>query len=374
MIDTRVFGQNLIQRGYQFYSGVPCSFLKSLINYTIDHCQYLGAANEGEAVAIASGASVGGKKAVVLMQNSGLTNAVSPLTSLNYPFQIPLLGFVSLRGEPGLKDELQHELMGKVTIRFLSLMQIKWDFLSSETEEAIEQLQQADQCIKQNQPFFFVVRKGTIAPYELQTKCRKTRDHERPSRFEALQTIYACKQENDLLIATTGKTGRELYSLADDRNHLYMVGSMGCVSTFSMGLAFSQPHLNVVAIDGDGSLLMRMGSLATIGSYASANLLHILLDNQSYDSTGGQETVSDHVDFVRIAAACGYRHAVHVNNLAELAAAIRQWQQKKELTFLHLHIRAGSQPNLPRPHIKPVEVKERLQAFLAERKRQNEES
>lgn len=374
MIDTSVFGQLLKQRGYQFYSGVPCSFLQHLINYTIDHCHYLGAANEGEAVAIASGASVGGKKAVVLMQNSGLTNAVSPLTSLNHPFRIPILGFVSLRGESGLKDEPQHELMGRVTTQFLSLMQIKWTFLSSETEKAKQQLHQADQWIKQNQPFFFVVRKGTFAPYELQTKCTHIKNDKRPSRFEALQTIYTCKQENDLLIATTGKTGRELYSLADDRNHLYMVGSMGCVSTFSMGLAISQPQKNVFVIDGDGSLLMRMGSLATIGSYSSSNLLHILLDNQSYDSTGGQQTVSDHVDFVQIASACGYRQAVQVHSLVELADAIKCWRQKKELTFLHLCIRAGSQSNLPRPRIKPVEVKKRLQAFLAERTIQNEKS
>lgn len=372
MIDTKMFGQQLEQLGYQFYAGVPCSFLKDVINYSIDQGHYLGAANEGEAVAVASGAAVGGKKAVVLMQNSGLTNAVSPLTSLNHPFRIPILGFVSLRGEPGLQDEPQHELMGQATTQLLSLMRVKWAFLSKETEEARRQLQQADWWIQQNQAFFFVVRKGTFAPYELQSKSAHTACINRPSRFEALEAIYTCKQENDLLVATTGKTGRELYSLADDRNHLYMVGSMGCVSTFAMGLAHSQPRLNVFAIDGDGSLLMRMGSLATIGAYSLANLLHILLDNHSYDSTGGQETVSAHIDFVQMATACGYRHAVKVHHLAELAAAIRQWRQKKELTFLHLPIRTGSRPHLPRPHVKPVAVKERLQAFLAERKRQNE--
>jgi phosphonopyruvate decarboxylase len=99
MINTRIFGAELQKAGFTFFSGVPCSYLKSLINYAINNCEYVAAANEGDAVAIASGAFVGGKKAVVLMQNSGLTNAISPLSSLTYPFRIPLLGFVSLRGE-----------------------------------------------------------------------------------------------------------------------------------------------------------------------------------------------------------------------------------------------------------------------------------
>jgi sulfopyruvate decarboxylase TPP-binding subunit len=112
MLDTKAFGEELKKLGFSFYSGVPCSFLNNLINYAINKCKYVAAANEGDAVAIASGVWLTGRKSVVLMQNSGLTNAVSPLVSLNYPFQIPVLGFVSLRGEPGAHDEPQHELMG----------------------------------------------------------------------------------------------------------------------------------------------------------------------------------------------------------------------------------------------------------------------
>ncbi|HMG94091.1 MAG TPA: thiamine pyrophosphate-binding protein, partial [Chryseolinea sp.] len=137
MINTTTFGDELKRMGFEFYSGVPCSFLKSLINYAINECDYVMAANEGDAVAIASGAKLGGKKSVVLMQNSGLTNATSPLTSLNYTFKLPVLGFVSLRGEPGLKDEPQHELMGQITEKMLSLMEVKWAYLSGEIEEVL---------------------------------------------------------------------------------------------------------------------------------------------------------------------------------------------------------------------------------------------
>jgi phosphonopyruvate decarboxylase len=79
MLHTKAFGEELQKLGFSFYSGVPCSFLKNLINYAINECEYVGAANEGDAVAISAGAFLAGKKAVVLMQNSGLTNAVSPL-------------------------------------------------------------------------------------------------------------------------------------------------------------------------------------------------------------------------------------------------------------------------------------------------------
>ena len=111
MIDTQKFGEELKNIGYDFYSGVPCSFLKDLINYAINNCEYVMAANEGDAVATCAGAQIAGRKTVVLMQNSGLGNAVSPLTSLNQIFKIPVLGFVSLRGEPGVADEPQHDLM-----------------------------------------------------------------------------------------------------------------------------------------------------------------------------------------------------------------------------------------------------------------------
>ncbi len=153
--------------GFDFYAGVPCSFLKALINYAINECDYVMAANEGDAVAVASGARLGGKKAVVLMQNSGLTNATSPLTSLNFTFKLPVLGFVSLRGEPGVKDEPQHELMGQITEKMLTLMKVEWAYLSDDASEASKQLQHANAHIEEGRTFFFVVKKGTFADVKL---------------------------------------------------------------------------------------------------------------------------------------------------------------------------------------------------------------
>ncbi|MBJ9990570.1 phosphonopyruvate decarboxylase [Paenibacillus sp. S28] len=373
-MDTKIFGEELRKLGFTFFSGVPCSYLKSLINYSINEFDYVAAANEGDAVAIASAAYIGGQKSVVLMQNSGLTNAVSPLTSLIYPFRIPLLGFVSLRGEPGVPDEPQHELMGKITTNLLELMDVEWQYLSGDLEEAKKQLIQANEQISRNRPFFFVVKKGTFDAEPLkkqQNSIRSNRilrcahkDNQMPARHEALAVINSVKDGDTIQLATTGKTGRELYEIEDASNNLYMVGSMGCVSSFGLGLSLSQPGKNIVVIDGDGSLLMRMGSLATNGYYSPNNMIHILLDNNAHESTGGQSTVSHNIDFVNIAASCGYTRAIHVHNLEELKASLQEWKKIKGLTFLYMKISMQSKDQLARPSIKPHEVKERLERFI----------
>lgn len=374
MIDTSLFGEELKSLGFDFYSGVPCSYLKNLINFAINDCDYVMATNEGEAVAIAAGAFLGGRKSVVLMQNSGLTNATSPLISLNFPFQIPVLGFVSLRGEPGFPDEPQHELMGQITADMLTVMGIKWDYLSFNYAEAKRQLQVANQCIENDESYFFIVKKDTFSYVMLRDQKmkksathllrNKVKDDALPSRFEALNVINSLKDKNTIQLATTGKTGRELYELEDARNNLYMVGSMGCISSLGLGLALTRPDKSILAIDGDGALLMRMGNLATNGAFGPSNLLHILLDNGSHDSTGGQLTVSHNINFVGAAAACGYNNAIYAHDLEELMEHIETWKVQKGVTFLYLKTAKGSKQDLGRPKIKPYQVRQRLQVFL----------
>ncbi|GJM30391.1 MAG: thiamine pyrophosphate enzyme [Cyclobacteriaceae bacterium] len=374
-LDTFEFGNHLKKLGFDFYSGVPCSFLKYLINYAINECDYIMAANEGDAVAIASGANLGGRKSVVLMQNSGLTNAVSPLTSLNYTFKLPVLGFVSLRGEPGLMDEPQHQLMGEITPALLSTMEVKWDYLSNNPADIPSQLSIANRHIENDEPYFFIVRKNTFEAVKLVEKPAddqemmpqvqlKQAEDSYPKRIEALESLTTRTEANTILLATTGKTGRELYEVKDHGSHLYMVGSMGCISSLGLGLSLSQPSKHVVVIDGDGSLLMRMGAMPTIGFYQPENLLHVLLDNNSHDSTGGQATVSNRLDFVKMAAAAGYKRVIYASTLAAFEQAITEWEKSPALTFLYLKVAKGSKEELGRPSIKPHEVKLRLKQFI----------
>lgn len=374
MLDTREFGRNLTSCGFQWAAGVPCSYLESLINYSSNHLRYFAAINEGDAVALAAGADVGGVKTAVLMQNSGLTNAISPLTSLNNPFKIPALGFVSLRGEPGVPDEPQHDLTGRITTQMLDLVEIPWEYLADNTSKLQEQLSHASDVLDSGRSFFFVVRKDSFGPEQLHTQIRpiqinaetalKLEKDQLPSRYDALNVINSLKDQHTAQIVTTGKAGRELFTIEDAPNNFYMVGSMGCASPFGLGVALARQDKNIVVIDGDGALLMRMGTLAMNGYYGGPNFLHIVLDNQAYESTGGQQSISHNVDFVTIASACGYTTARYIHSLDELNDAIAAWKAVPSLSFFHIKISEGSLKNLGRPTVKPLEVKERFMNFL----------
>jgi phosphonopyruvate decarboxylase len=115
----------------------------------------------------------------------------------------------------------------------------------------------------------------------------------------------------------------------------------------------------VVALDGDGAALMRMGAFATVGAYGPPNLEHLILDNGVHDSTGGQATVSANVSFAEIAAACGYASALETDDVGRIGT----WLDLPPVDgprFARLLTRAGTPDGLPRPSISPVDVKTRL--------------
>ena len=186
--------------------------------------------------------------------------------------------------------------------------------MSDNEEKASQQLQQANAHIEEGRTFFFVVKKGTLAdvklnPQELKQvaniKLKKSSAKQSlPIRTQALKAISDLA-DNDNVRRDNGKR-RELFEVGDKANNLYMVGSMGCISSLGLGLALARPDKKVIAIDGDGSALMRLGSFATNAYYQPGNLLHILLDNNAHDSTGGQATVSHIVDFASLAATVSY--------------------------------------------------------------------
>ncbi|OGV63245.1 MAG: phosphonopyruvate decarboxylase [Lentisphaerae bacterium RIFOXYB12_FULL_65_16] len=371
MINTAQFGDLLRSYGYDFCTGVPCSFLKGLINDALNQTDYIIAPNEGEAVAIASGAWLGGRKPVVLLQNSGLGNAVNPLSSLNYVFRIPVLGFVSLRGEPGQKDEPQHVLMGQITTGMLDLLRIRWEFLDPDITTAAGQLARADAAVAERESFFFVVRRKTFTDVPLAPRVQVVQPRSvpgvaddvgpRPSRVLVLRTVLEYAGDA-VIIATTGYTGRELYELGDRKQNFYMVGSMGCASSLGLGLALAQPRRRVIVLDGDGAALMRLGALTTLGCCAPANLLHLVLDNGCYESTGAQQTVSASVDFAGVAAACGYPLAESLPSLSSFSEFVRIWMNNSapQLALGRIRIAVGAAVGLSRPTLSPPDVAERL--------------
>jgi len=377
MIEAADFIRPAKAMGFTTWAGVPCSFLTPFINAVIDDPEmtYISSANEGDAVATASGSALGGQAAVAMMQNSGLGNAISPLSSLNWVFRIPILLIITLRGEPGLPDEPQHELMGQITGDLLDKLQIPWAYFPRYADDVAGMLEAARwQMDRSGRPYAFVMRKGSVAPSNLQSQWQP-RSHARDftankggssdalmSRQQALQTVIDHTPANDsVVIGTTGFTGRELFALADRQNQLYMVGSMGCASSFGLGLALALPQKQVVVVDGDGAALMRMGNLATLGAYGPENLQHLVLDNGVHDSTGGQATVSKGLSFAAIASACGYRRSEEAMGLQQLAQFL---DSRQGPGFMQMHILKGAPDHLPRPDLKPDQVCRRLMAHL----------
>ncbi|MGI4815279.1 MAG: phosphonopyruvate decarboxylase [Janthinobacterium lividum] len=342
--------------------------------------RYLSATNEGDAVALMAGVTLGGRRGVTMMQNSGLGNAVSPLTSLTWTFKLPQLLIITWRGEPGVADEPQHALMGPITPAMLDTMEIAWEKFPTEREAIGPALARAVAHMDATgRPYALLMSKGSVAPYTLEaapplrreTRCTAapwTADSAvstLPSRQQALQRVMArTPLEGSVVLASTGFCGRELYALEDRANQLYMVGSMGCIAVLALGLALARPDLRVLAVDGDGAALMRMGAFATLGAYGPPNLFHLLLDNGAHDSTGGQATVSPNVSFAAIAAACGYAWAEEGDQL-DIVDALLDADAAAGPRFARLAIRTGTPDGLPRPTVTPVQVKQRLQRHLA---------
>jgi phosphonopyruvate decarboxylase len=378
MVHADSFLASLAGHGFDVVSGVPCSYLTPLINAVIDseRVSYVGAANEGQAVAVACGAELGGRHAVAMFQNSGLGNAINPLTSLTEPFALPMLVITTWRGQPGRpKDEPQHKVMGEITPGLLELMGIPWESFP-ETEAEVEAMlgRVLEEGVAKRRPYALILSKGGIeGPMEPRGGgAREAPGVADPPAPLARQTVHhaddvlarvqQCLRPTDAVIATTGFTGRALYAVGDRPNQLYMVGSMGCASSFAQGLALAQPGRRIVVLDGDGAALMHMGAFATLGRERPSNLLHVLLDNGVHDSTGGQSTVSRDIDLPAVAAACGYPRVVRVDGLGDLEAVLAQTDDV--LTLAHVCTDPRKDRKLPRPTLTPAQVGDRFRAWL----------
>jgi len=372
--------ETLLSHNYSACSGVPCSFLKPVINGVIDSpdMNYVGASSEGEAVGISLGTYLAGKKTITMCQNSGFGNMVNPLTSLNYPFRIPTLLVVTWRGQPGIKDEPQHEQMGAITPQLFKTLDIPWEIFPDDLESLRETIEKADRYMQAEQrPFGLLMKKGTVSPHSLldQEQTLRTQIQSQNylgaapehllTRTQVLETLLEELPGNEAVIATTGKTGRELFEISDRPNHLYVVGGMGTASAIGLGISHSLKQQPTVVIDGDGAALMKLGNLSTIGQYQPKNLLHVVLDNSVHDSTGGQKTSADTVDFAAIAAAANYRSAVSVDDLANIRSALNAIRQSDGPHFVHIKIKPGSPKDLGRPTIAPQDVKARFMDFLS---------
>ncbi len=324
MITAQSTLDTLTTHGYGLVTGVPCSYFAGPLRLLERGFgpRYVAAVNEGSAIAIAAGAELGGLRPVVLAQNSGFGNMINPLTSLVLPYRIPMTVMVSMRGWPiAGAGEPQHYWMGRVLPGWLDSLSIAHWMLTADGPPLDEVLRQAQPVMDDGRPAFILVAKGAIAD-DAPGGTPAAASTPLPTRDELVAAVVAEAGEAHVL-STTGYLSRSLFNLGGGDRDFYMQGSMGHVAGLALGAALGHPESRFVVLDGDGAVLMHMGTLATIGDLAPANLTHVVFDNGVYDSTGGQRTGGQQTDFAAAALACGYRAAWRADSVDGLRTALR---------------------------------------------------
>lgn len=368
MIEPRHFLQQLSDAGIAFYAGVPDSLLKGLITaiQRDKKERHFITTNEGAAVGLATGYHLAtGGLPVVYLQNSGLGNIINPLTSLTdrEVYSIPLLLVIGWRGEPGIKDEPQHQVMGKITPTLLHQLHVPFIVLKkNDDHEWKESVREAIAlCQKESRPVALLIESGVFPDDELDGE-----NEYELGVVDAIDIVYQKLRPDDIVLCTTGKIGRAFYKLNTEQRkisrYFLNVGSMGHVISIATGIARYSNH-RVVVFDGDGALLMHMGALALPPSLGATNLCYILLNNGAHQSVGSQPTVGFQVDFCAIAKGCGFANAQQVWRKESLVAMT---SHLSDISFLEIRINTFT-PDLPRPGETPREAKEAFMSALGSR-------
>ncbi len=361
-MDVNKFVKELTNNGLGPFMGVPCSVFKYLIRYLDDSkdIESYICSSEGEAIGLAGGFALSKRIPVIYMQNDGYGNAVNPLSSLQLMYKLKALLLISWRGKPGVKSSPQHQLMGKTIRKLLEIFNIPYIILKDNTEDLEKSIAIAKDYFNKNKtPFAFIVNKGLYEQYGGNSKESKLN-----IRLDYIKILSRYINDSDILLGATGYSGREIYQTVDHARKFYMMGSMGCLPSIGLGLAIENPKNDVFVVDGDGSLLMKMGSLSTIGYYSPKNLVHICFDNNQYESTGGQNTTSNKTDFLEVAKASNYKSVYSFKDPSRFRKFIRNINGIDKPAFCHIKVSNGTIDNLKRPSLTPEEMKTKLMENL----------
>lgn len=346
----------LNENGVKFFTGVPDSYLNGFCNHLINNfstSDNIIAANEGNAIAIASGHYLAtGEIPLVYMQNSGMGNAVNPLVSLadKNVYSIPMLLLIGWRGQPDTGDWAQHKLQGEITTRLLELMHIPYTILEDDNSAFDSVIKTAVSYAKNNRtPYALIAPKGVMAGEKGNNK-----DNAYPlSREEAIEIILDNMPQNTVYSATTGRATRELFFLRERRNEgkqcdFLNIGSMGHASSVALGIAQAKPDRKVVCLDGDCAAMMHLGAFTTVSKVNVPNFLHIVLNNGAHESVGGQPSAGFLIDFTEIARASGYNTVEKAaTNKQELIAALNVLKNSDKAAFVEVRIHKGLNGKLP---------------------------
>jgi phosphonopyruvate decarboxylase len=386
------FAALLEAQGYDFFTGVPCSMISSLIATLEAHPRlpYVPAVREDVAVGLAAGAWLAGRRPMVLMQNSGLGTSLNALVSLSLMYRLPALLLVTWRGHGG-QDAPEHLLMGEISPSLLEMIRIPHRVLSAKTM-ADDIAWGRTESERLSQPVALLLPPGVLETGERgavagrgaaegEPSEYKNRLSEPPwadrtptpriSRFEALRAAVSALTSEPVVHAN-GYVCRESFAVKDRIENFYMIGSMGMASAIGLGVALAAPSRSTVVFDGDGNLLMSLGILPMIGGgpvmgrARPGNLVHVVFDNALYGSTGGQASPSRTVGLHHIARAAGYERATAVAGADELHAAVATAVADGGPSFILARVTGEEQP-APRIPYSPGEIRDRFRSYLVSR-------
>jgi len=378
-ISPESFLKHLIDRDIKFFTGVPDSLLKYLcicIDQNKDlEKNHIITSNEGSAIGLASGYYIGTNQIpLVYMQNSGIGNAINPLLSLTDTevYSIPMLILIGWRGEPGVKDEPQHIKQGKVQLDLLKSLKLPYKIISKNSDDYKTIIDSAlDYAKKNTSPYVILIKKNTFKKNKYNPD-KSSKNILSLTREYVLKKILQSLPSDAIIVSTTGKTSREIFELRElnkqsHESDFLTIGSMGHCSSIALGIAKTNPHLKIYCIDGDGSMIMHMGSLSTIGKELPNNFYHILINNYAHESVGGQSTSSNIIDFRLLSKSLNYNDYTNANDLPSLKRLINKLLNKsKTPAFFEIEVQAGSRSDLGRPTITPKQNKINLMNKISE--------
>ena len=346
---------NLLKKNKtDFFSGVPDSVLKEL-SYSLQSKSkknHIIATNEGSAVSLGIGHYLSTKKVpCIYMQNSGLSNALNPLISIAHKkvYSIPLILVIGWRGSPNIKDEPQHNVKGQITESILKLLKIRYTIIRSDND--LKKFEKQIIVAKKKKSIVAcLIEQGTFKKIK---KINKNNDFYKLDKALFLKTLLLRLEKNTKVISSTGYNSRELMYLRDkykirNTSDFYMVGGMGHTASVALGYSLSSKK-KTVCIDGDGSLLMHLGSIKTAGSFASKNFKYILLNNNSHDSVGGQNTYANDIDFEKLSKSLGFKRFYSIKSDKNLKTNIQKFLKGNTLNFLEVKVSNSKIKKLPRP-------------------------
>ena len=346
---------NLLKKNNSnFFTGVPDSVLKELSSSLQNKSKkkHIIATNEGAAVSLGIGHYLSTKSVpCIYMQNSGLSNALNPLISIAHKkvYSIPLILIIGWRGSPKVKDEPQHNVKGKITESILKLLNIRYTIIRNNSD--LKKFDKQIKIAKKNSTIVAcLIEQGTL---EKNKKIIKNKDFYKLDKELFLKTLLKLLKKNTKIISSTGFNSRELMYLRNkykikNSSDFYMVGGMGHTASVALGYSLSSKK-KVICIDGDGSLLMHLGSIKTVGTFANKNLKYILLNNNTHDSVGGQNTYSNDINFEKLSKSLGFKNFYSINNDKNLKDNIQVFLNSKNLSFLEVKVSNSRIKKLPRP-------------------------